>query len=153
MSARDGKRRGRSRQSSTRDCCQLDSRNLLYWRRQHTVRELLALHRSGGDRRATTASGVALPDMEMERMQMPCASSLVAVASLCTSSWSSSLPLSPLSSPVNGSVGDCRASEVRRSVVDFVRESRSVDDVAETESSIDASDASGILHVVVAVVR
>lgn len=142
MSAGCVKRRGRPRHSSTRDSSlQLDSRNLPYWRRQHTVRELLALHRSGGVR-SPTASGVALHEVEREMLQMPRVSSLVTPASLCMSSsspWSSSLSFSPSSS-----VEDRRASEVRRSVVDFVAESRFVDNVPETAISFDARDLSSI---------
>ena len=115
MSADCVKRRGRPRQSSTRDSSlQLDSRNLPYWRRQYTVRELLALHRSRGER-SPTASGVALPDVEREMLQMPRASSLVTAAPLCMSSLSprsSSLSLSPSSTIVRNSVEDRRASDV-----------------------------------------
>ena len=143
MSADCVKRRGRPRQSSTRDSSlQLDSRNLPYWRRQHTVRELLALHRSRGER-SPTASGVALPDVEREMLQMPRASSLVTAAPLCMSSLSP-LPMSTSSTIIRNSVEDRRASEVRRSVVDFVAESRCVDDVPETVISFDARDASSI---------
>ena len=147
MSAGCVKRRGRPRQSTTRDSSlQLDSRNLPYWRRQHTVRELLALHRSRGES-SPTASGVALPDVEREMLQMPRASSLVTAAPLCMSSsspGSSSLSFSPSSTIVSSYVEDRRASEVRRSVVDFVAESRSVDNVPETAISFDARDASNI---------
>ena len=147
MSADCVKRRGRPRQSSTRaSSLQLDSRNLPYARRQHTVRELLALHRSRGER-SPTASGVALPDVEREMLQMPRASSLVTAAPLCMSSLSprsSSLSSSTSSTIVRNSVEDRRASEVRRSVVDFVAESRCVDDVPETAISFDARDAPSI---------
>ena len=147
MSAGCVKRRGRPRQSSTRDSSlQLDSRNLPYWRRQHTVRELLALHRSR-EESSPTASGVALPDVEREMLQMPRASSLVTAAPLCMSSSSprsSSLSFDPSSTIVSSYVEDRRASEVRRSVVDFVAESRSVDNVPETAISFDARDVSSI---------
>jgi hypothetical protein len=56
-----------------------------------------------------------------------------------SSPWSSSLSFSPSSS-----VEDRRASEVRRSVVNFVAESRFVDNVPETAIPFDARDVSSI---------
>ena len=149
MSAGYANRRGRPRQSSVRNSSlQLDSRNLPYWRRQHTARELLVLQRSRGER-ASTASGVAMSEVERERRLMRHASSVVAVESLYMPSssprcpyQSSSLPLTPLSMNVSGSLGDRRTSDVFRPVVEAVAESRS--DVAETENLFVAGDASRI---------
>jgi hypothetical protein len=120
-----GNRRGRPRRSSVRDSSMLlESQNLPYWRRQHTVRELLVLQRSGRlivDRRrqcggdpSSTASGVAPVGVEGERTQSRQPSLIAVAPPLCLSSSpppcpsSSRPPLTPMSGNVSGVVPENR---------------------------------------------
>lgn len=104
-----GSRRGRPRRGSVRaSSMQLEQRDLPYWRRQHTVRELLYLQRAGrlddnrlGDR-TSVAPGVASYGVEGEWTQLRQSSSTAVTTSLYLSSSSppglspsSRLPMSP----------------------------------------------------------
>jgi hypothetical protein len=122
-----GNRLGRPRRSSVRDSSMLlESQNLPYWRRQHTVRELLSLQRTGrlnenrrkqcGGDRSSTAPGVASVGVEGERT-LSRQSSLIAVTpplylSSSTPPCPSSLlrpPQTPMSANVSGVVTESRA--------------------------------------------